>query len=42
MQAIRYLMQNKVNVVGVEAGNEVYGKYASFAEYVNDFEPILN
>ena len=41
MQAIRYLMQNKVNVVGVEAGNEVYGKYASFAEYVNDFEPIF-
>ncbi len=41
MQAIRYLMQNNVKVVGVEAGNEVYGKYASFNEYVNDFDPIF-
>ena len=41
MQAIRYLMNNGVNVVGVEAGNEVYGKYASFSEYIADFEPIF-
>ncbi len=41
MKAIRYLMQNGVKVVGVEAGNEVYGKYASFQEYANDFEPIF-
>ncbi len=42
MQAIRYLMQNHVRVVGVEAGNEVYGKYASFSEYVSDFEPVFS
>lgn len=41
MQAIRYLMQNGVRIVGVEAGNEVYGKYASFDEYVHDFEPVF-
>lgn len=41
MQAIRYLMQHGVHVVGVEAGNEVYGKYATFSEYVHDFEPIF-
>jgi len=41
LQAIRYLVQHKVKVVGVEAGNEVYGKYASFTEYINDFEPIF-
>ena len=42
MQAIRYLMKNNVKVVGVEAGNEIYGKYASFDEYVHDFEPIFS
>ncbi len=41
MQAIRYLMSNGVNIVGVEAGNEVYGKYASFSEYIPDFEPVF-
>lgn len=41
MKAIRYLMKNDVKVVGVEAGNEVYGKYATFTEYINDFEPIF-
>lgn len=42
MQAVRYLMQGGVRIVGVEAGNEVYGKYASFSEYIKDFEPIFN
>ena len=42
MQAIRYLMEHHVKVVGVEAGNEVYGKYASFDEYIKDFEPVFN
>ncbi len=41
MQAIRYLMKNGVQVTGVEAGNEVYGKYGSFQEYISDFEPIF-
>lgn len=41
MQAIRYMMKNGVRIVGVEAGNEVYGRYASFDEYVNDFSPIF-
>lgn len=41
MNAIRYLVDNGVNIVGVEAGNEVYGKYKSFSEYVADFEPIF-
>lgn len=42
MQAIRYLINNGVNVTGVEAGNEIYGKYADFSEYVRDFEPIFD
>ncbi len=42
MQAIRYLMNGGVKVAGVEAGNEVYGKYNSFSEYIQDFEPIFN
>ena len=41
MQAIRYLKQHGVNVTGVEAGNEIYGKYKSFDEYIKDFEPIF-
>lgn len=41
IQAIRYLKQHGVNIVGVEAGNEVYGKYASFDEYIPDFEPVF-
>jgi hypothetical protein len=41
MQAIRYLMQNGVHISGVEAGNEIYGKYGSFSEYIQDFEPIF-
>lgn len=41
LEAIRYLVSHGVNVVGVEGGNEVYGKYASFSEYIKDFEPIF-
>lgn len=41
MDAIRYLMQNGVRIVGVEAGNEVYGKYKSFDDYRKDFEPLF-
>lgn len=41
MQALRYMIQRGVNIVGVEAGNELYGKYASFSEYAKDFEPIF-
>jgi len=41
LEAIRYLVNNGVHITGVEAGNEVYGKYASFMEYVHDFEPIF-
>ncbi|HMX04957.1 MAG TPA: hypothetical protein PK511_11945 [Chitinophagales bacterium] len=41
MQAIRYLMNGGVHIVGVEAGNEIYGKYATFDEYIHDFEPIF-
>lgn len=42
MQAIRYLVQNGVRVTGVEAGNEIYGKYSSFDEYARDFQPIFD
>lgn len=41
MQAIRYLKQNGVQLTGVEAGNEIYGKYQRFDDYVKDFEPIF-
>lgn len=41
MNALRYMMKGGVHIVGVEAGNEVYGKYSSFNEYVKDFEPIF-
>lgn len=42
MEAIRYLVSHGVHIVGVEAGNEVYGKYASFSEYIADFKPIFD
>ncbi|KRP10198.1 MAG: hypothetical protein ABR94_01220 [Sphingobacteriales bacterium BACL12 MAG-120802-bin5] len=42
MQAIRYLKEHGVQVTGVEAGNEIYGKYARFEDYIKDFEPIFN
>lgn len=41
MQALRYMIKGGVNITGVEAGNEVYGKYSSFDEYVKDFEPVF-
>ena len=40
MQAIRYLVQNGVRVTGVEAGNEIYGKYSSFDEYAKISNPF--
>lgn len=53
MNALRYMIAGGVNIVAVEAGNEVYGLYGakeayaahktdtSFAEYQKDFEPIF-
>ncbi|MBC8045613.1 MAG: hypothetical protein H7Y00_02335 [Fimbriimonadaceae bacterium] len=41
MTALRYMIKGGVKIVGVEAGNEVYGKYNSFDEYVKDFEPVF-
>jgi hypothetical protein len=41
MQALRYMISGGVKIVGVEAGNEVYGKYANFTEYAKDFEPVF-
>lgn len=41
MNALRYMIKGGVNIVGAEAGNEVYGKYSSFEAYAQDFEPLF-
>ena len=42
LNALRYMIGRGVNITVVEAGNEVYGKYANFEEYRQDFEPLFN